>query len=89
MSFYISRPPDLSKKALPPLKGSPTQNCENCNIQSPRHVRVALRYADVFSYSGGASGHSVQMFGAPAAVPRLTLHFDLSLSAPYRNGGYI
>lgn len=35
------------------------------------------------------SGHGVQMFGAPAAVLRLTLHFDLSLSAPYRNGGYL
>jgi hypothetical protein len=30
------------------LKGSPGHNCENCNILSPRYVRIALRYAGVF-----------------------------------------
>ena len=54
-----------------------------CNILSSRHIRMALRHADIFiPWSLWTPCPEARCRSPP-------LHFDLSLPAPYRNGGYI
>ena len=49
----------LVKKSLTFLAESPTPNCENCNIPSPQHVRIALRCADIFYIQASDIGTGV------------------------------